>query len=127
MALSDTSRFPIRFDAAYRILSTALVLPASWSYVEIRGDEVCVRMGWAFWARFPRAAVASVAEYGKRPISRGVHGLLGRWLVNGSGRGLVVIDLEPRQRAFVTGLPVRLRQLVVSMEDPAGLMKALAR
>jgi hypothetical protein len=119
-------RFPIRFDAAYRILFTALLLaPSDW-FVEVEGDEVRVRMAWAFRTRFPRSAVASVGEHQKRPISRGVHGFAGRWLVNGSGQGIVDIALEPTQRGHVMGFPVRLRNLLVSVEDPAGLRTALA-
>jgi len=121
-------RFPILFDTGYRELSRLLLLLPSRSYLEVDTNEVQVRMGWGFRARFPKSAVASVSEYGgPRPLSRGVHGLLGRWLVNGSGQNLVVIDLEPRQRAHVMGFPVRLRQLSVSVEDPSAVVAALSR
>lgn len=123
--MPDASRFPIRFDRFYGLLSTALLLPPSGSYVELEGGEVRVRMGWSFRARFPRSAVASVAPYPRRPISRGVHGFAGRWLVNGSGNGILSLALEPAQRAFVLGFPVRLRTLLVSVDDPAGLAAAL--
>jgi len=119
------ARFPIRFDPWYRGLSTALLLPQSAAYVEIEGNEVRVRMGWAFRTRFPRAAVAKAVESGAHPLSRGVHGIWGRWLVNGSGNGIVAIDLDPKQRAYVLGVPVGLRQLMVSTEDPSGLIAAL--
>jgi hypothetical protein len=127
MVLTNTTRFPIRFDAAYRVLSAVLLLAPSDSYVEVEGEEVRVRMAWGFRTRFPRSAVTSVTESQQRPLSRGVHGFAGRWLVNGSGQGLVSIDLEPRQRGYVAGFPVRLRNLLVSVEDPAGLMAALRR
>jgi hypothetical protein len=55
-----------------------------------------------------------------------VHGWAGRWLVNGAGDGILTIDLEPSQRAYVMGFPVKLRQLQVSVDVPAGLAKALA-
>jgi hypothetical protein len=125
MVPTNTARFPIRFDAAYRLLSMALLLAPSDSFVEVEGDEVRVRMAWGFRARFPRSSVVSVTESQKRPLSRGVHGFAGRWLVNGSGQGIVSITLEPRQRGYVVGFPVRLRNLLVSVEDPAGLMAAL--
>jgi hypothetical protein len=118
-------RFPIRFDNAYSVLSTALLLPPSSSYVEIEGNDVTVRMGWGFRASFARSAVRSTAPLDKAPLSRGVHGWRGRWLVNGSGSGILVIDLSPPQRAHVLGFPVRLRQLMVSVEDPLGLSAAL--
>jgi hypothetical protein len=118
-------RFPISFDTAYGVLSTALFMPPSVSYVQIDGDEVAVRMGWGFRACFARSAVQSIAPLRSAPLSRGVHGWWGRWLVNGSGRGIVTIDLSPPQRGYVMGFPVRLRQLMVSMEDPDGLAAAL--
>lgn len=120
-----TIRFPIRFDAAYGALSTALFMSPSASYVEIDGDEVAVRMGWGFRARFARSAVQSISPCRSAPLSRGVHGWGGRWLVNGSGRGIVTIELVPPQRGYVMGFPVRLRQLMVSVEDPDGLAAAL--
>jgi hypothetical protein len=56
-----------------------------------------------------------------------VHGFNGRWLVNGSGRGIVGIRLDPVQRAYVIGAPVRLRELLVSVTDADAVAAALAR
>ena len=120
-------RFDVRFDLWYEVLSRALLLPPKSAYLSVEGDEVEVRMGWAFRARFPRAAVTRVAKLATPPISRGVHGWWGRWLVNGSGRGIVVLDLAPDQRAYVTGFPVRLRQLLISVNDPPGVAAALSQ
>ena len=124
---ADGARFSIRFDSSYRVLSSALLLSPADSFVEIGGDQVRVHMAWAFRARFPRSAVVSATEHQKKPLSRGVHGFAGRWLVNGCGEGIVNIVLEPSQRGYVMGFPVRLRNLLVSVDDPAGLMTALAR
>ncbi len=122
----ETVRFPISFDGAYRLLSTVLLLSPSSAYVEVDGNQIQVRMGWAFRIAFPREAVASAAEIHDRPLSRGVHGFGGRWLVNGSGRRILNIELMPPQRAYVMGfLPIRLRQLMVSVADPAALASAL--
>jgi hypothetical protein len=68
--------------------------------------------------------VTNVERDGGRPISRGVHGWRGRWLVNGAGRPLVGIDLDPAPRAYVTGFPVRLRRVVVSVADADALIGA---
>jgi hypothetical protein len=38
----------------------------------------------------------------------------------------VRLDLEPRQRGFVLGVPVRLKELYVSLQDPEGALQALA-
>jgi hypothetical protein len=118
-------RFPLRFDRWYAPLSSALLLPPSSSYLEIDRDEIRVRMGWAFRSRFPRSAVTSAFHSAPWTLSRGVHGFGGRWLVNGSGQGLLTIDLSPDQRAHVLGIPVRLRRLMVSVNDPQTLAAAL--
>jgi hypothetical protein len=120
-----STRFAIRFDPAYRLLSSAVLIPPSDSYLELEGGEVYVRMAWAFRARFPRSAVARAATLNRSPWSRGVHGWGGRWLVNGSGDRILVIQLEPAQRAHVMGFPVRLRELMVSVDDPGALASAL--
>jgi len=54
-----------------------------------------------------------------------VHGFGGRWLVNGSGRGILSIRLNPGQRAYVMGVPVRLRELLVSVAECPALAAAL--
>jgi hypothetical protein len=84
-------------------------------------------MGWAFRTRSPRAAVVSSSEVDMKPLSRGVHGFGGRWLVNGSGRGIVRLELSPRQRAYVLGFPVSLQSLLVSVEEPSALTGAVTR
>jgi hypothetical protein len=120
-------RFPISFDWWYRPLSSAFGLLPSRSYVSVGQEQVEVRMGWAFRSRFPRSAVQSGSEVDISPLSRGVHGFGGRWLVNGSGRGIVRIEIGPRQRAYVMGFPVRLKSLLVSVAQPSALARAVAR
>jgi hypothetical protein len=120
-------RFPILFDKWYGILSSALFLSPSLSYVEIDNKQVRVRMSWAFHSDFPRTVIASVSlmETNGIILSRGVHGFAGRWLVNGSGQGIVTIELMPKQSGHVIGFPIRLRQLLVSVEEPMELIEAL--
>jgi hypothetical protein len=125
MEPTGKTRFQISFDPWYRVVSAALLLAPSDSFVEVGGGEVRVRMAYGFRATFPRSAVVSVTPYRRKPLSRGVHGFAGRWLVNGSGSGIVSIALEPGQRGYVLGFPVKLRQLLVSLEDPSGLLEAL--
>jgi hypothetical protein len=119
------ARFPIRFDSAYALLSRALLLRPSDSFIDVDGPEVRVQMGWAFRARFPLSAVQAATRFAGKPLSRGVHGWAGRWLVNGSGEGIVQIDLSPPQRAFMFPVPLRLRQLLVSVEEPAAFIAAI--
>jgi hypothetical protein len=125
--MPGATRFPIRFDAAYRVLSSVLLLPPSASFVEVDERNVTVRMGWAFRACFPCSAVASISRFERTPLSRGVHGFAGRWLVNGSGQGILAFELEPRQRGWVLGFPVQLRQLLVSVVEPDALARLLGR
>lgn len=121
------ARFPIRFDAWYRVMSSALLLLPGDAYLELggEGETVTVRMGWAFQSSFSRSAVASVDRLSGSVVSRGVHGFAGRWLVNGSGDRIAVIKLAPTQRARVLGVPVRLRELLVSVDDPDALAERL--
>jgi hypothetical protein len=122
---SGSTRFPIRFERWYALLSTSLLLLPSDSWVEVSDDEVHVRMGWAFRATFPRSAVVATRRFESKPLSRGVHGLFGRWLVNGAGDRILAIELRPTQRARVLGFPVRLRELLVSVDDPEALAARL--
>jgi len=118
-------RFPILFDTGYAALSRLLLLPPNDAYVDLVDDEVRVRMAWGFRASFPRSAVRATALDNRRPLSRGAHGFAGKWLVNGSARNIVRIELAPPQRGWVMGLPVRLAELRVSAVDPEGLRSAL--
>lgn len=121
----EPQRFPIRFDEWYGVLSRVLFMSPEASYVEVDSQQVRVQMSWGFRACFPRTAVVSARETDERPLSRGVHGFAGRWLVNGSGQGILTIDLIPGQRGYVMGFPVRLQQLMVSVMEPGALTKAL--
>lgn len=120
------ARFPISFDRWYRGLSRLLGLPPSAAYIDVGAQEVEVKMGWAFHCRFSRSAVTSVSAPARAFLSRGVHGFGGRWLVNGSSRGLMTLVLHPAQRAYVLGLPVSLCELSVSVADAAASGAALA-
>jgi hypothetical protein len=86
---------------------------------------VHVQMGWLFRATFPLAHVVSVNP---RPasVSLGVHGWSGRYLVNGAWSPLATIRIGPEARAFMLGVPVKLRELIVSVDDPGVLRSELA-
>jgi len=124
--MDPAARFPIKFEPAYALLSKALFISPADSYVEIEDGRVSVRMAWAFRANVDRSAVQGTSVLGRRvPLTRGVHGWAGRWLVNGAGDGILVISLNPRQRGYVMGVPVKLRELLVSVDDPSALATAL--
>lgn len=88
----------------------------------VDAGTVDVRMGLAFRASLALGTVVEVAPYDGRVWGWGVHGWRGRWLVNGSSHGLVTLTLEPSVPARVLGIPVCLRQLIVSLEDPEGFL-----
>jgi len=119
-------RIPIAFGPAMRFLMAATGLLARWSWIDVNAETVTVQMSYGFRGSFDRSAIRSVRPLeGRRPLSIGVHGWGGRWLVNGTREGLVVIDLDPPARARVLGVPVKLRQLIVSVADPDLLVSAL--
>lgn len=118
-------RHEIAFSRWFLPLAVITGLWPRWSDIETDADDVSVRMSWAFRATIPRKAVASVSRPERRPLSIGVHGWRGRWLVNGSTRNLVTIDIEPAARCQVIGVPLRLNQLMVSVDDPDRLIADL--
>jgi hypothetical protein len=119
-------RFPIRYNPAARFLLGAIFIRPAGSFVEVTEREVSVHMGWGFRARFARSSVARCSN-GVEGIllGLGIHGFGGRWLVNGSLDGLVSLQLSPAQRAYVLGVPVKLRELQVSLTEPEALLTLL--
>ena len=61
----------------------------------------------------------------RRALSVGVHGWRGRWLVNGASAPLVGIVLHDPVPARVLGFRIHLREVIVSVDDPDGLVAAL--
>lgn len=121
-------RMPITTTSWMRPLLLLAGATAGNSYVDVSDDQVRIRLGFAFDATFPTDAVQHIGHLeGRTPYSIGAHGWRGRWLVNGARRPLVTIDLDPTQRARVLGVPVKLHQLTVSVDDPDALIDRLAQ
>ncbi len=125
--VADSRRFPLRFSPVNRVLFRCFLVPPSSAYLDLGGEGLRVRMGWAFSARIPRRLVAKAGP-GKPPFIRFTAGAhwwgRGRWLVNGAPDGIVDIELSEPVRAFVI-IPIRLKVLSVSLEDPEGFLTAL--
>lgn len=118
----------MRFDFSYgsiRPLMTAIGTGPRWSSIEVGPADVRVGMGWAFRARIPRSTIQKARPHAPVMGSIGVHGWKGRWLVNGSRTGIVILHIDPPARAYVMGYPVRLQQLLLSVKDPAGFLAAI--
>jgi hypothetical protein len=119
-----TTRIPIRYSKIWSWLLTILLMPRRFSYIEIDGGTIRVRMSWAFRSRFTRGDISDVSTH--RPVvSIGVHGWRGRWLVNGANRPIARITFALPVRARVLGIGVGLRELLVSVDDVAELQRAL--
>ncbi|MFJ1708650.1 hypothetical protein [Kitasatospora sp. NPDC088346] len=123
----STNDFALRYDGWFTKLAVPLGMGPRRAEVRVAGGVLTVRMGWAFRAGIPLSAIRSAGP-DRRPVSGfGVHGLGGYWLVNGSARGLVRLELEPAVRARAVQLPVRLRELRLSVTDPEAFLAAVAR
>ena len=119
-----TTRMPIRYSKMWSWLLTLCLLPRRFSYIEVDGDTIRVRMGFAFRARFTRGDISAVTT--NRPVvSVGVHGWRGRWLVNGANRPIGRITLSLPVKARVLGVRISLRELLVSVDDVAELQRLL--
>jgi hypothetical protein len=99
-------------------------MPARSAVIRVDGDAIRVQMGLAFRTHFTRGDISSVDERGP-VVSIGVHGWRGRWLVNGANRPIARIVLALPTHAFVLGFRVRLSELLVSVDDVAGLRRVL--
>ena len=119
-----TRRFSIRFTGPNKAMAVLGLRPSN-SDVVVGPTEVTIRMGWAFRATIPLGAIASATADDDRVLGWGVHGWRGTWLVNGSSSRIVRIDVEPTVRGRVVGIPVTIRCVRVSVEDPDGLIDAL--
>ena len=121
--------FALRYNRAMRAFTGLLGLGPRRSRVELSAEELQVRMGWGFTARIPRQSIHQARALGwRRDIwyALGIHTLLGgRWIVNGSLTGVVTLAIEPSVRARAFGLPIRLRWLAMSLQDPEEFLTVL--
>jgi hypothetical protein len=117
--------FAIRYSPRLRWLFTILGLGPSWSGVELAPTELRVRMGWAFRARVPRTSITRGRRERDVWWAIGVHGMGGRWLVNGSATGIVALEIDPPAPARVLGVPVRLKLLGLGLEEPEVFLASL--
>ncbi len=120
-------RHSFRFDPISKVLMSLLGLGPRRSWIEVTDSQLNVRMGWAFRLRARKNGVVEAAPRPSTGITFGVgvHGWRGTWVVNGAIRPAVEIRFEPRQRAWMMFIPLRVRTLRVSSEDPNTLIEAL--
>ena len=123
----NAERIPIRFGRLKWLL-IAIGLTPSRAYLDVGPDLVSVHMSWCFHADVPRASIRSVSQVkNPYPGSFGAHGWRGRWLINGAAGPLVAVEIEPPVRAHTVKIPVRLCQLLVSVDDPDEVVAKLSQ
>ena len=109
--------FRIAYAPGMRQLLGVLGCGPGLSGVLVTDESVRVWMDWAFRVTIPRHAIAVVEPEERSLLSIGVHGWQGTWLVNGTRRNLVRIELGVGVHARVIGQKVALTTLVLSVED----------
>ena len=95
--------------------------------VEIENDVLQVRMGW-FWFRatVPLRSIVHARPSANSWFSVGVHtDLMGGWIVNGSPLGMVHLTIEPPAPGRFAGLPIRVSNLWLSLDDRDAFIAAL--
>jgi hypothetical protein len=123
-------QFGLSFSPFMRALTTPILAGPRRCHVVVTDDRLLVVMGaggWAFSAAVPRSSITQVDRVTGPVWAWGAHGWQGRWLVNGSSRGLVQITIEPDGRGSCLGFPIKLRQLTVSLDEPDQFVSALAQ
>ncbi len=114
----------LRFDRWYLPLSVPLGLGPKNSELRVEAGELHVKMGWAFSAAIPLTSIKSAEPITTRVYSAGVHYGFGRWLVNGSYKGLVKLSIEPAAQAKMWKRSATVRELWISVTDPDALIAA---
>lgn len=123
--MSSTREFPISYGVFRPLLSVMGGGPA-FSGMSLDGDRLRVRMGWMFRADIPVASITGAEPHRGLVGGIGVHGWRGTWLVNGSAKGVVSVHIDPPAPARVLGVPVKLKTLQVSVEEPEEFLAALS-
>lgn len=116
----------LRYERWFLPFSAPLGLGPGRSDVRIEDGNLRVEMGWGFRSTIPLSSIKKAEPNNDKVYSWGVHGRRGRWLVNGSSKGMVELTIDPEARAYVVGVPIKLRTLWVSVTDPNALIAAVA-
>lgn len=125
-----SQRFPIRFGRFNAVLLSLFGMGPKRSFTEVTDDDVNVKMGWAFTATVPRSSIGGVEPRGYVWWAFGVHTVgwsKSRWIVNGSGHGIVKLVIDPPARGRTLGFSFQLRELWLSLDDPQQFIAAVRR
>ena len=103
------------------LLAVLLVRPR----LEVTRKALVVSLGWSFRVAVPRTSITGVDSLPWTRLSIGAHGWRGRWLVNTAPGPLVRITIDPSTPGRLLGVPVRIRELTVSVDDVAAFLTDL--
>ena len=119
--------FPIRYSRLSRWFFAPLLLGARHTKVELTEDTLRIRMGWAFRAQIPRRSVRRAALHRDVWWAIGVHSDLRfkTWLVNGSSKGIVFLDILPPAKGRMGPFRITIERLGLGLEDPDGFVREL--
>ena len=124
-AMTGEAKFEFRYDRWCGWILGAFGSGRRFSSVVVTSTDLEAELGLAFRGVIPRESIRSARPWQGRVFGWGAHGWRGRWLVNGSSKGIVVLEVEPPGAGRVLGFPVTVRELALSLEDPEGLCEAL--
>jgi hypothetical protein len=117
----------LRYERWFIPFSVPLGCGPKRSEVRIEDGALHVKFGWGFRTAVPLSSITKAEPNHDRVYAWGAHGWRGRWLVNGSSKGVVELTIDPPTRAYVMGVPITLRTLWVSVTDPDALIEACTR
>ncbi|MGZ4672507.1 MAG: hypothetical protein ACXVH5_04475 [Ilumatobacteraceae bacterium] len=123
-------KFQISFNKFMRVVMTPILAGPRHCHVELTADRLKVKMGmagWAFSAALPRSSVTDAKRATGPVLGWGAHGWRGQWLINGSSQGLVRVSIAPAGRGRCLIIPVKVRRLTLSLEEPDQFIAALAQ
>jgi hypothetical protein len=101
--------------------------PPPTSRIEIDDAALHVQMGW-FWFRatIPLASIVHARRSPDAWFSVGVHtDMMRGWIVNGSPLGMVHLTIEPPAAGRFAGLPIKVGNLWLSLEEPEAFLAAI--
>jgi hypothetical protein len=127
---TDAVSFALSFNRFMRLLMTPMFAGPRHCRAQFATDTLTVtmgRLGWAFSAVIPRSSISEGQPYDGPVFGWGAHGWRGRWLVNGSSRGLVTLRIDPAARGRCVFIPLRVSELTLSLEDPSSFIDVVRR
>jgi hypothetical protein len=90
-------------------------------------DDTAVRLRAGLHVDIPRSSIVSATVGRARFVDGvGIHGWGGRWVVNGRMGYVAVLRVQPATQGHLYGVPVRIRELLVAVADPAALVRELS-